>query len=112
MMLARAAAPARKISPMDAMQVVLYLVIAAVTLVMTLLLLLITKIPAVVTIGAAFISAALTLLYARIDLGYWDPFAPIAFVATMLFTFVVSFAFLGLGRWRRWPFFLGKADRK
>lgn len=97
---------------MDAMQVVLYLVIAAVTLVMTLLLLLITKIPAVVTIGAAFISAAMTLLYARIDLGYWDPFAPIAFVATMLFTFVVSFAFLGLGRWRRWPFFLGKVERK
>lgn len=97
---------------MDAMQVVLYLVIAAVTLAMTLLFLLMTKIPAVVTIGAALLSAGLVVLYARIDLGYWDPFAPIAFVANTVFTFAVSFAFLGIGRWRRWPFFVKKPDSK
>ena len=95
---------------MDTMQLVIYLVIAVVALVMTLLLLLITRIPAVVTIGAAFLSAALTVLYARIDLGYWDPFAPIAFAATMAFAFAVSFAALWIGRWRRWPFFVKNLD--
>jgi hypothetical protein len=95
---------------MDTMQVVIYLAIALLAVAMTLLLLLVTKISAVVTVGAALLSAALTVLYARIDLGYWDPFAPIAFATTMAFAFAVSFAALWIGRSRKWAFFVRKAS--
>ena len=89
---------------MDTTEVMIYLGITLLAVAMTLLLLLVTKIPAVVTIGAALLSAALTVLYARIDLGYWDPFAPIAFATTMAFAFAVSFVALWIGRLRKWTF--------
>jgi len=94
----------------DLESVLIYAVIAGLTVLLTLLLLLVTKIPAVVSIGASFFSAALTLGYARWDAGHGDPFAMIAFVATMIYAFAVSFAVLWLGRWRRWRFFVEKPN--
>jgi hypothetical protein len=88
------------------MQVVIFLVVAVVAVAVTLVMLLITKIPAIVAIGAAVTSALLTVVYARIDLGYWDPFTPIAFVTTMAYALVVSFIALWIGRKRKWPLFV------
>jgi hypothetical protein len=52
----------------------------------------------------------LTVLYARIDLGYWDPFAPIAFATIVVYACAVSFALLWIGRTFQWPLFVKKAD--
>lgn len=89
-------------------QVLTYVVIAGGTVIATMLFLVVTKIPAVVTIGSALLVGAIVIIYARIDLGFWDPLAPVAFIATAAFAFAVSFALLGVGRWLRWPFFLAK----
>ena len=89
-------------------QVLTYIGIAGVAAIVTMLLLLITKIPAVVTIGSALLVGTMVVVYARIDLGFWDPLAPIAFVANAAFAFAVSFALLAIGRRLRWPFFLSK----
>lgn len=89
-------------------QLLTYIVIAGAAVIVTMLLLLVTKIPAVVTIGSAFLVGGMATLYARIDLGYWDPLAPVAFVATTAFAFAVSFALLAVGKWLRWSFFMTK----
>jgi hypothetical protein len=91
-------------------QVLTYIGIAGVAAIVTTLLLLITKIPAVVTIGSALLVGAMVVVYARIDLGFWDPLAPVAFVANAAFAFAVSFALLAIGRRLRWPFFLSKRE--
>jgi hypothetical protein len=91
-------------------QALIYVVIAAIAGVATTLFLFITKIPAVVTVGSALLVGALVVVYARIDLGFWDPLAPIAFVANAAFAFAISFALLAVGRWLRWPFFLAKRN--
>jgi hypothetical protein len=93
---------------MDVAQIWIYFAIAAGAIGVTLLLLLVTKIPTVVTIGSAIVVGGLTVLFARFDLGYWDPLAPIAFVVTAAFGFVVSFGLLALGRWQQWSLFVGK----
>lgn len=93
---------------MDAMQLSIYVAVALLAVVMTLMLLLITKIPGIVTIGAGLLSAAVTVMYGRIDLGYWDPLAPIAFVTISVFAFAVSFVFLWIGRRRKWWLFVRK----
>lgn len=89
-------------------QVLTYVVIAGAAVVATMLFLVVTKIPAVVTVGSALLVGAIVIIYARIDLGFWDPLAPVAFAANTAFAFAVSFALLGIGRWLRWPFFLAK----
>jgi hypothetical protein len=91
---------------MEAANLSIYIAIAVAAIVVTLLLLLVTKIPAVVTIGSAIVVGGLTVLFARIDLG--DPLAPIAFFATAAFAFAVSFGLLALGRWQQWSLFVGK----
>jgi hypothetical protein len=93
---------------MDVAQVWMYIVIAAAAILVTLLLLLVTKIPTVVTIGSAIMVGGLTVLFARFDLGYWDPLAPVAFVVTAAFAFVVSFGLLALGRSQQWSLFVGR----
>lgn len=93
---------------MDAANLSIYIAIAVAAIVVTLLLLLVTKIPTVVTIGSAIVVGGLTVLFARVDLGYWDPLAPIAFFATAAFAFAVSFGLLALGRWQQWSLFVGK----
>jgi hypothetical protein len=87
-----------------------YLAIAGLNILITLLLLLVTKRPAVVASTAAVLSAALVVLYARIDLGYWDPFAEIAFVTILAYTLVVSFVVIWLGRLLGWKFFVRRAN--
>lgn len=82
--------------------------VAVVTVLISLGLLSITKIPAAVMLCSAISAAALYSIYARLDLGYWDKFAAIAFFFTAVYAFVVSFALLGIGRFLRWPFFLSK----
>jgi hypothetical protein len=87
-------------------QIFAYLAVAAATILISLGLLLITKVPAVVMLCSAILAAALYSVYARLDIGYWDKFAAIAFFFTAIYAFAVSFALLGIGRLLRWPFFL------
>jgi hypothetical protein len=91
-------------------QALSYVGIAAFAVVTTTVFLFITKVPAVVTLGSALLVGALIVVYARIDLGFWDPLAPIAFVANAAFAFVISFALLAIGRRLRWSFFLPKRN--
>jgi hypothetical protein len=93
---------------MEAAQLWTYVAIAVAAVVVTFLLLLVTKVPTVVTIGAAVVVGAVTVLLARFDLGHWDPLAPLAFIATAAYAFAVSFALLALGRWQRWSLFISK----
>jgi hypothetical protein len=78
-------------------EAVTYMVIAAVAAVVTTLFMFVTKIAAVVTVGSALLVGALVVVYARIDLGFWDPLAPIAFVTNAAFAFAISFALLAIG---------------
>lgn len=87
-------------------QVWIYVGIAALTLIVTLLFLVLTRVAAVVTIGTALVVAAIVVFVARLELGFWDPLAPVAFVANAAFAFAVSFAVLAIGRWLRWTFFM------
>jgi len=89
-------------------QVLLYVGIAVIAAIVTVLLLLVTKIAVFVTLGSALIVGTIVVVAARIELGFWDPLAPIAFAANAVFAFVVSLVFLVLGRWLRWPLFLAK----
>ena len=85
-----------------------YLTVALLAVLATLGVLTATKVPVVVTITAATAASGLLILYGRLELGYWDPFSYIASVFCWFFAFVVSFAFLAVGRWLKWPFFLSK----
>jgi hypothetical protein len=85
-----------------------YLAVAVLAVLATLAVLAATKVPVVVTIAAATAASGLVILYGRLQLGYWDPFAYIAFVFCWFFAFVVSFALLGAGRLLKWPFFLSR----
>jgi hypothetical protein len=85
-----------------------YTVVAVVTVLLTLALLAATKIPAVVMLLAATIVTSVVMAYGRLELGYWDPFAPIAATFCWFFTAIVSLAFIGVGRLLKWPFFLTK----
>lgn len=48
------------------------------------------------------------MIYARLDAGHGDPFELIAFVFCWFFAAIVSLAFIGVGRWLKWPFFLSR----
>jgi hypothetical protein len=85
-----------------------YVLFGFATIGVTMLLLLITKLPVVVTLSAATICSSALMLIGRLELGYWDPFTAIAWVTSWGFAFAVSFIFLGAGRWLKRPFFLGK----
>jgi hypothetical protein len=98
---------------MEASNLIAYLAVAALTVAISSALLYVTKIPVVVVISSAVLSAALYAAYARLNMGYWDKFAVIGVLFTMAYACVVSFAFVGLGRFLRWPFFLKtKADAR
>jgi hypothetical protein len=87
-----------------------YVTVAVLAVLASLALLTATKIPWVVMLFAATIASGLFMIYARLDLGYWDPFAPIAFVVCWFFAAIVSLGFVGIGRWLKWPFFLKRAQ--
>jgi len=87
-----------------------YLAVALLAVLATLAVLAATKVPVVVTIAAATAASGLVILYGRLELGYWDPLAYIAFVFCWFFAFVVSFAFLGAGRLLKWTFFLSTRE--
>jgi len=91
---------------------VAYAAVGIVTMVVTLALLGATKIPVVVVLLAATLVSSAVITLGRIDLGYWDPFAPIAFVSLWFFAAIVSLGFIGVGRWLKWPFYLAKKPRQ
>ena len=84
-----------------------YILFALATIGVTLLLLVITKLPVVVTLSAATICSGALILVSRIELTYWDPFTPVAWATSWVIAFAVSCVFLGAGRWLKLPFFLG-----
>jgi hypothetical protein len=87
-----------------------YIAVAVLTVLITLAMLGATKIPVVVVLVAATIASGAFMIYARLNLGYWDQFAPIAFAFCWFFAAIVSLAFIGVGRWLKWPFFLKRAQ--
>jgi hypothetical protein len=89
-------------------QVVLYVGLALAAVIVTAALLLITKIVIAVALGCALVIGAIVVLIGRIEIGFWDPLAPVAFVANAIFAFLVSLSFIAIGRWLRWPFFITK----
>lgn len=84
-----------------------YTVVGIATVLLTLALLAATKIPVIVMLLAATIATAITMGLGRLELGYWDPFTPIAAAFCWFFTAIVSLAFIGVGRLLKWPYFLG-----
>jgi hypothetical protein len=88
--------------------VLAYVAVAFVAVVISLGLLRLTKIPAIVMVGAALLTAVTYLLYARISTGYWDKFAAISFAFVAAYACVVSIVLLAIGRLLRWPFFLSR----
>lgn len=92
-------------------QILLYMGIAAVAAIVTVILLLVTKTVTFVTVGCGLIVGAIVVLVARIQLGYWDPFAEIAFVANAAFAFVISAVVVAIGKWLRWPLFGSKQQK-
>jgi hypothetical protein len=89
-------------------QVWLYAGLAVVSLVLTILLLLITKVALAVTLGCALLTGAIVVLVGRIEIGFWDPLAPVAFIANAAFGFIVSVCCIVIGRSLRWPLFVRK----
>ncbi len=85
-----------------------YTAVAIVTVLATLAMLLVIKIPAVIMLVVATLVSGSIVIFGRLELGYWDPFAPIAFVSLWFFSAIVSLGFIGVGRWLKWPFFLAK----
>ena len=91
-------------------QVLVYIGIAIGAILITMLLLLITRSGLVVTTVSGLVVALILILGARFASGLWDPLWPVAFVANALFAFVVSFAFWAIGRWLRWPLFMPRSQ--
>jgi|CXWL01.1.fsa_nt_gi hypothetical protein len=88
---------------MDALQgPLIYLLIAVVTVILTFVLIAITKKATLAAISSPVIVAIVTALASRFELGHWDPLAPIAFFAVFIFCLVVSLAFVGIARAFRW----------
>jgi hypothetical protein len=87
-----------------------YIAVAVMTMLASLAMLVVTKIPWAVMLCAATVASGAFMIYARVDLGYWDPFAPIAFVVCWFFAAIVSLAFVGIGRWLKWPFFVKRQE--
>jgi hypothetical protein len=92
-------------------QILLYVGIAIVAAIVTVLLLLVTKVAIFVTLGCALVVGLIVITAARIELGFWDPLAPIAFVANATYAFLVSLVLLLVGRWQRWSLFLSKKGK-
>src|SRR5262245_28538899 len=73
-------------------------------------LLAITKIPAVVVLLSAVLTAGLYMGYARVIGAHWDTVAVVALFTVLVYASVISLAFVGIGRLLRWSTFL--EDRK
>jgi hypothetical protein len=87
-----------------------YLAIGVMTMLASLAALVFTKVPSVVVLCAASAASGAFMVYARLELGYWDPFTPIAFVVCWSFAALISLAFVELGRKLKWPFFLKRQE--
>ena len=89
-----------------------YTAVAIATVLLTLALLAATKIPTIVMLSAATVVTSIAMALGRLELGHWDPFAPIAAVFCWFFTALVSLAFIGVGRLLKWQFFHGNKRAK
>jgi len=69
-----------------------------------------TRIPAVVVLCAAVLTALLYTGYARVMGAHWDTVALVTFVGVLVYAAVVSFAFIGVGRLVRWSTFVDVSE--
>ena len=90
----------------------IYLALATLSITTTALVLFVTKTPALVMLIAASVASAAIVIAARLDLGYWDAYWPIALTVSWGFAAIVSLTFLGLGRWRKWHHFVVRVAEK
>jgi len=86
-----------------------YVIVALLAILFSLALLAVTKIPAVVMLVAATLATGVFALSARLIEGYWNSFWVIAVVFAWFYAAIVALAFIGIGRWLKWPYFLAKA---
>ena len=89
-----------------------YIVLAVLTILLTLTMLAGTKIPAVVMLLAATLASCGLAIYARIVDGYWGKFWVIALVFSWFCSAIISLAFIGLGRWLKWQYFLSRPAKE
>jgi len=85
-----------------------YIVLAILTIVLTLMLLAATKIPAVVMLLSATLASGGLAAYARIVDGYLGSLWVIALVFSWFYSAIISLVFVGLGRWLKWQYFLSE----
>ena len=87
-------------------QVFTYVAVSVLAVALSFGLLAITKIPVVVVLCAAALTAILHMAYARIMGGHWDTIALITFITVLVYASVVSFTFVGIGHFFRWSTFV------
>ena len=93
---------------MESSYFVAYVAVAVLAIAASFTALVLTKSPVIVATISASVAAMLFMVYARIDIGYWDPFAPIAFGVCWGYAFLISIGFLGIGRFLGQSFFIKK----
>jgi hypothetical protein len=87
-------------------QVFTYIAVSVLAIALSFGLLAITRIPVVVVLFAAALTAVLHQVYARIMGAHWDTIALITFITVLVYASVISFAFLGIGHFFRWSTFV------
>lgn len=93
-------------------QVLVYVAVAVLAMAISFGVLAVTRIPGVVVLSSAVLTTLLYVAYARINgTGHWDTIAIIALFTILVFSSLVSFVFLGIGRLLGWSTFLEEQSR-
>ena len=87
-------------------QVFIYVSVTILAIAISFGLLAITRIPGVVVLLAAILTAGLYTGYAQVIGAHWDTVAVVALFTVLVYASVISLAFLALGRLLRWSLFL------
>jgi len=96
----------------SAQTIVAYVLVAILCIAFTLGMLRLTKVPVIVALVSASLATIVYMLYARLDLGYWDKLSVIAWVVCWFYALAVSLLILFIGRSLRWRLFVREsADR-
>jgi hypothetical protein len=90
----------------SAQTLIAYVSVAILSIASTLGLLRFTKVPVIVVIVSASLATVAYMLYARLDLGFWDKFSVIAWVVCWFYALAVSLLILFIGRSLRWRLFV------
>jgi len=91
----------------SAQTIIAYAAVAILSIGSTLATLRFTKVPiVVVVIIAASFATVVYMVYARLDLGYWDKFSIVAWVVCWFYALAVAVVTVFIGRSLRWRLFV------